>query len=444
MSGLMGQIKKLSARSWLLVAFMCTYLLWGLLAKVCILSTEFIVLPWAIALVASECLRGKVRKSLYNALLFIMAAAYLFASVRNGLGQEYARYALIVPCVAMLAAGIVPMDADSPSLRRETVAMAVPLLALMLVLALLGVISVFSGRPIRFLWKDEPVGIQEVNHFKDRIRLLVHPNTSSTLCLSSLLMAVYCLICRPRRWIRVLLWFAIAVFVVALTHCQSRSGNIALALVAGAFAFRAVWLRGIGGRWRVLVGLAVWALVFFAVLYLLNALYVTDIRLARLINARKPKPVVSRTVRAGTFEVFSNGRDGVWKNGIRYLLSHPADMLLGMGSGDIMSRIREAVPAMLKTAGHLHNAFLETLARGGVLMLGSAVGMLALLVKPCLIYLTAPETEETRGRHVFVIFIGAVLSLSLVEVGLFCYPHLCNILFFYAAGRVMHDYAAGR
>ena len=444
MSGLLSEIKKLSARSWLLVVFVCTYLLWSLLAKVSVLAAEFIVLPCSVALVAWECAHGKIRRNLYNALLFAMAAVYTLASVRNGLGTEAARYALIVPCAAMLVAGVVPADADGPSLRREAIAMSVPLLALMLPLALLGVISVFAGRPMHFLWKADAIGIPSVNHFKDRIRLLAHPNTSGTLCLSGILMAAYWLCNRPRRWLRVLLGFSIVVFAFAITHCQSRSGNIALALVAGAFVFRAICIRGVGGRWRFLVGLAAWALVFGATLWLINGLYVTDIRLARLINAKKARPVVSRTVRAGTFEVFSNGRDGVWKNGIRYLLTHPADMLLGMGSGDIMVRIRAAVPDMLKTAGHLHNAFLETLARGGVLMLASAVGMLALLVKPCVVCLTAPETEENRGRHVFAIIIGAMLSLSLVEVGLFCYPHLCNILFFYAAGRVTHDCAPAR
>ena len=30
------------------------------------------------------------------------------------------------------------------------------------------------------------------------------------------------------------------------------------------------------------------------------------------------------------------------------------------------------------------------------------------------------------------------VMLSVVEVGLFCNAHLCNIIFFYAAGRVMY------
>ena len=74
-------------------------------------------------------------------------------------------------------------------------------------------------------------------------------------------------------------------------------------------------------------------------------------------------------------------------------------------------------------------------------MLLSALAMLVMLVKPCLALLVAEETEETRGLHVFVVMIGMLLLVSIIEVGLFSYASPRNPLFFFIAGRVMHAWA---
>ena len=423
--------------SWFVALLVGTNMLYWILPLISRYSMSFAVLPFALILLAVQLARHEYRWNAYAVSLFLMAAFYILAWARN-LDLSYrATYPLILSCASMTIVGIVPKNYSARTLKSETLTLAALVLVVMVPLAVVGMTSVFVGRKLPFLWKEACVGIEKNGAPKSRLYLLMHPNAASTLCSLSVMFIVYWLSNRPARWLKVVLGCAIVPLTLAVIHCQSRGNNTAFAMGIGALVFRALYLRGFRGKKRIWVALAAWCVVFFVLLWLFNSVFTVDVRIARaLLKKKKAGSAVSRTVKEGTFSIFSNGRDILWRNAIRYLLKHPSKLLLGMGSGDYMDYIRAEMPDTLAVT-HVHNAFLDTLVRGGIPMFLSAMAMLVMLVKPCLTLLVAEETEESRGMHALVIMIGMLVMISVVEVGLFSYANVRNILFFYASGRVM-------
>ena len=445
MKALVNRLPKLPARTWLMLAMLFDLLLSNVMTRFAALAMLCVITPCAVALVIVEIVHRRIRWTAYECILAAISAFYTLAAIRNRAVSVSALCTLTFCLAAMMAIGIVPKDMSAADAKRETKALSLLLLAYIVPLATLAMISVFTGRPIPVPGESEFIGIQALGRFGGRIRIFAHPNTTGSICLAAFVLAVFCLCDRPKRWVRALLWFSVAVLTLAIAHCQSRACNIAYGAAVGALAFRFVYLRGFGGKWRALLGLAVWAAALLAVLAAINGLFTLDVGIAKLLdsNARSGH-AVSRALEQGAFDVFSNGRDEIWGNGIRYLTAHPADMLLGMGPGDIMERIRPTSTEFMMKVMHLHNSFLETLARGGVPMLLGVLAMLVMLVRPCVTLLTAPAERENPGRHIYVVLIGVLLLLSMVEPYLFSRAREVNLIFFFAAGHVMSATAAGR
>ena len=411
-------------------------------------------LPWGTRRVASRGARSA------------NSAALLLRSQKRTLkGLTVLTYA----CGAMLVAGIVPEDADAAHLRREGMLLCLAVAVPGLVYLAPALATVFTGRPIRAEWLPSVVGIQAEGLVSDRIWALMHPNKAAMLAVAGIFCALYVLRGTRRRWARALLAAMMVVDAMALAHCQSRTGDIALGVGLGALAFRGVWLRLAGKRGRAVAGLAAWALALALTVLLVNGLYTADVLAATRLGAsaennfaerlreeaeRKRAElemdtsasdnpvevadgvVVSRTLAAGFLDVFSNGRDEIWRAGADYLAHNPMDLLLGMGSGDIMERVNDYDPGH-NNANHLHNSFLETLARGGAFMLIALIWALCLLARPAARMLTDAGGADP-GAPVFPVLIGVLLAISLVEALLFTDAAVYNLLFFYAAGRVMN------
>lgn len=371
-------------------------------------------------------------------------------------------------CGTMLVAGIIPEGTDEAHLRREGRMLCLLAAGLWLTYLVPAVATVFTGRPIEADWLPSKLGIQMPGLVGDRIWALMHPNSTGRCAVIGMLCAIYCLYAPWRRWQKALLWLIVVADLMALAHSQSRTAQIALGLGLGAMAFRAVWLKRADRPRRALMGAAAWGLTLVLTVLLVSGVFTVDVFAASRMgaaaepnllesmkqNAEEKKYVdriedvvvdeatkiadgvmVPRTMSAGLFDVFSNGRGTIWSNGVDYLIHHPADMLLGMGSDDIIERMKaynpERYPAL-----HLHSGYLEVLARGGVFMLLCLLGTLGLLIKPTTRALVAPAGADAGG-YMFAVLVGTLLLLPLVETLLFTDASVYNLLFFYAAGRVM-------
>lgn len=376
---------------------------------------------------------------------------------------------------SMLVAGIIPREMDDEHLRRESRIIALFVVFSALAFTLPAVISVFIARPVvlPFL-PNETIGIREPGFIRDRIRSLQHPNKVAQLAIMGIFYAIYCLMNGAGRGLRGALIASIVVFAMALAHTQSRGGNIALGLGVGALAFRWAWQRFEGRRWRVPVGLVSGGLALILTILLINGLFTADLLIVSQYNTiahaeggnlldslrqnaaekateekgeaiaqgledlavqREDGVVVSRAMASGATEVFSSGRGRIWREGLDYLVHHPVELLLGMGSGDVTDRMKAYNPDRFY-AYHLHNGFLEALARGGVFMLVGILWLLCLLVRPAVRMLVEKDPVDP-GSCIFPILIGVLLATAMVEALLFTDATAYDFIFFLAAARVM-------
>ena len=346
--------KDMKARSWLIVLLIGTNLPYWLLPKVCRLSMLFVVFPFALILLTVQLVRREIRWNAYSINLFAMAAFYILAWVRNLNFAQLTLYHLIVSCVSMTIAGIVPRDYPERTLKAETLAFATVFLVLMTLLSVVGMASVYTGKQLPFLWK-EAIGIQVEGKPASRLFLLMHPNSVSTMCAMTIMFIIYWLYNRPPRWLKVVFACALVPLTLTIIHCQSRSNNIALAAGVAALIFRALYLRGFRGKKRIWVVLAAGCIAFFCVLGLMNVVFKIDMNIASVfLKKEEVSNAVPRTITEGTFDTFSTGRDVIWRTGMRYLLKHPSKLLLGMGAGKTAPAIRAEFPEMLRVS-HLHN-----------------------------------------------------------------------------------------
>ena len=381
----------------------------------------------------------------------------------------------------LLVGGIAPASADDAALMREARLLCRFVVLVALVFLTPAVASVFLHRPIVLPWfPTQKIGIQDAGLIGDRIRALQHPNKVAQLAVLGLFAALY-LILNGRGRRRGLLIPCIVVFVMALAHAQSRGSNIALGLGIGALAFRAAWLRLPKRGWRVPGSLAAGALALALSILLVGGVFTADVFIATRLNAgaaaEEAAPpanlldslrenaaskkadeignaneytdsavevadgvVVSRAMSSGVMEVFSTGRGMIWREALDYLAHHPVELLLGMGSGDVIDRMKAYNPDRFYSY-HLHNSFLEVLARGGVFMLGCLLWALCLLVKPAARALVADDGVDP-GLCVLPALLGMLLATGMVEAMLFTDASAYNMLFFCAAARLMRPHAA--
>ena len=299
----------------------------------------------------------------------------------------------------------------------------------------------FLGRPIPFLHESRPIGISADGGFSERIRVLIHPNGTARAAVVAALMAIYLIMVARRRWTKALCGVCIAILTLAIVHAQSRTSNIAYGAALGALAFRGVWLRMEGRKGRAVVGIAVWAAVAVAVVVVLGRIFTLDVWIAQSLAGQQEAAAVSRAVTGGAVDVFSNGRDEIWREALRYMRAHPVTFLLGLGSGEIQSVVMDSA-SWTSTVYTLHNSFVDCLVRGGIPFLLCMLGYLCMLVRPALRALTGAEDAQHRGEAVPAILVGALLLVSLTEVTIFLSASFVNCVFFLAAGHLLEMDAA--
>ena len=401
-----------------------------------------------------------------------MQALLAFSYTRNWVLSDLSVVSFV--CSAMLVAGIAPKCADALFIRRESRLVCGLIVLLSGLLLFPAVYSVFTGYPVVVAGLPEALGIRRVGGFSDRLRALQHPNSTSHYALLGLFSALYCMHGHRKWWLKALLAVTSLGFLLALTHCQSRTSNITLGIGLGALAFHWIYVRIKSKPIGILVGLLTAGLIIPLTVVSINALYDFDTRLTLRMNAAivapeapaeaqteavssDPQPTVaptpepgkivvteeasrrmmmSHTDSQGAVDLFSNGRDIIWRQSMDYLIHHPKEMVLGMGAGRIVDRMKVFNRNRLK-AFHLHNGFLETLARGGVFMLLCLIAALMLLVVPTAKLLTGRDPDDPGG-YLFAILIGMPLAITMTEALLFTDVSLFNLIFFYAASRAIH------
>ena len=160
--------------------------------------------------------------------------------------------------------------------------------------------------------------------------------------------------------------------------------------------------------------------------------------IAQSLAGQQEAAAVSRAVTDGAVDVFSNGRDEIWREALRYMRAHPVTFLLGLGSGEIQSVVMDSA-SWTSTVYTLHNSFVDCLVRGGIPFLLCMLGYLCMLVRPALRALTG---AQHRGEAVPAILVGAMLLVSLTEVTIFLSASFVNCVFFLAAGYLLEMDAA--
>ena len=419
-------------------------------------------LPWSVEQAAQAPRRGGANARAQRAM-------QAFAYSRDWLLSDLS--ILIFVCFALLVAGIRPKDISGEYTRRESLAVCGLIAALCLMLMTPAVYSVFIGKPVVISCLGKSFGVTSPGFLNDRIRAAdLHPNLTSQYALVGLLSTLYCLLRARRWWTKAVLAVVSPVFLIAIVHTQSRTTNIALGVGVAAIVFRLLYLRLQARRWRVPISLLAGALTVILTVLSINALFSVDMYISLQRNATiQPNStpaadtaptdssdaenttppddklvlsesaskwvMTSRASSEGSLNVTGNGRGLVWKEGVDYLLHNPLDLLFGMGAGDIVERMRAYNPDRFD-AYHLHNGFLETLARGGAFMLLCLIAALLLLVRPTARLLTQRDASDP-GSFMFALFIGVPLTISLSEALLFIDVSLFNLMFFYAASRAM-------
>lgn len=438
MNRLVGRLSGLTERCWFLLALFASVLLGFFFTRGQFALLVYFVVPWAISLfylqLRRRALRGDAPMLLLAAASVLMVCSALWNRSRElmeVLGMSVAgAYALVVSAP--------PKDMDPLGQRRELSVVAALLVACITPMMLLGVSTVFTGTPVHFFREHIPVGIRDRGNIEYRIWVLSHPNITARGALIAILFAIYGICVVRSKWLKALLGVCIAVLTLAVVHTQSRTCFIAYGVAMGALVFRALWLRLPDRKWKIPAALAAWAAVALAVLAGLNLIYTLDIRIASaLLPPMETAPNgVTRAAKEGAFDVFSNGRDLIWKYCWRYLRSHPIYFLTGMGPGDVMAQIATQIPEAANYA-HLHNSLIDCLARGGVPFLLCILGYLVLMVRPSLAVLTARESAEEKGLFIMPVMLGMLLVMSLTEAMLFVNVSLSNGVFFLACGHVL-------
>lgn len=428
----------ISERTWFLLALIFSALIGNFFERGQVAMLLYLLVPWGAGQFYVRLKSGTFRRGAANAFLFVgMAWMALVCLLHQCLDLNRWLPLALVSLYALTASQ--PQPGQSAGARRsELRAAAALIVACVTPMMLLAVVSVFLGRPIPFLHESQPIGIYADGAISTRIRVLIHPNGTARAAVVAALMAIYLILVSRRRWVKALCGVCIAILTLAIVHAQSRTSNIAYGAALGALAFRGVWLRMEGRRGRAVAGIAAWAAVAVAVVVVLGKIFTLDVWIAQSLTGQQGAAAVSRAVADGAMDVFSNGRDEIWREALRYMREHPLTFLLGMGSGEIQSVVMDSSSWTSKVFT-LHSSFVDCLVRGGVPFLLCMVGYLCMLVRPALRALTGAEHP---GEAMPAILVGTLLLVSLTEVTVFLSASFTNCVFFMAAGHLLEMDAA--
>lgn len=387
---------------------------------------------------AAEVHAHGIRRSRYNVLLAAAAALYAAVTVVR---RDFSAYAWcnLGLCTAAFLIGIVPARFDRGQIRREMYLFGLVTVLAYLPFVILALASVFTARPVYLINAEQAIGIQKLGRPAGRIYVGVHPNYTAQICIHCILFAVYAIRNTSARWPKPLLALAIAAFLLGLSHAQSRSATILLGVAAGALLFRWSWNRFGDRRRGALVGAALVVLSVLAALFLTNAIYSLDVRLARRLNPwihSNSSGATSRVVTDGALNLTENGRGRIWAAVLRYLRARPRTLLVGRGAGPVFKYI---MPYIVngRNYGYLHNNWLEVVMRGGLPMLLLVCALLVALVRPCARQLLRDPDPGERASCIRPVVILVLVLVMISESMLFAYASFPNVIFFTMCSQVM-------
>ena len=397
------------------------------------------LLPWATGMIYFSLRKHTIRK---NAAL-IWSCLSIVAFVISGIMTKeicaewgygvwllvFCSFFLLSPCRNM----------TTHEQHNELLSVAALMITAFMPFAFLCMISVFLARPFNVPFLDYPLGVMGTGDAGSRILIFSHPNITSRFAVVNILLGLYAFCRVQRKSARLYFGLNILLNTMVLSHTQSRTCFIALAAGIAALLFRHIFLRSSKKSWRFLIASVAAIVPFALILVFLNGLYKADVTLAQTVQLADVsiQPIVTRAASQGQFDVFSNGRDTIWLTGFQYLLDNPRYLLFGMGSKNIMERITSSYPIMASFA-HLHNSFLECLARYGILYLLSILGLLCAMLVPAIKVLLMPVRYENRGIAFSAVIVGVLLIMSIPEKMLFTNADWSNLLFYFLCGHVLH------
>lgn len=471
MRKLANRLARIDARNWTMLAIALMNLCWLYNRSFEGLWKVLFVVP-AFGALARGFARREFELDRFTLLLAASCGFLFLSAFINRKLSVNALIKLICYITFMLYPAVTPRDAKPGAMRREVASLSALIAAALLPLMALGVASMLLNRSIQLPGMQNAIGVQYAWDVSPRLLVLDHTNVTGKFAALAIPLCLYLLHQRLPGAARALICAAIAVFALALAHTQSRTAICALCVGMGAVAFHFFCLRFRDKRWRAPAGLFVWLAAAALTLALLLGALQLDARVTRYLSdgpaqasaeeaeqapaeplpaeanpeAEAPVPQepsealpladVSRVFNENELAFSSNSRLTIWKATFSYLADHPLQLLFGMGPADIMHPIAEACGVEFDSYSHLHNAFLELLARGGIFCLLSMLAALALLVRPAARMLLAPEVEGDRGAYLLPVFLGMCLIVAMAELPVFAVASYENLLFFLFAGHI--------
>lgn len=405
----------------------------------CISFFYALLLPWGIGMLYYSLRKHEIAKT--APLIWSCAGIGVYIAtglLRRDLHIDWTQgICILVFCAFFLLS--IPRRMTVGRQHSELFSVGAMFVTLFLPFALLGVLSIFTGRHFDLPGLEKPLGVWTEGVPGSRLIVFAHPNTTARFAAFNILFCIYA-ICRLRGK-PASLYFALNILLnaVILAHTQSRTCYIAFAAGLAAIAFRSFFLMKRMGFWRFPAAVAAAAAAFGLTLAALNGLYILTTTLAQSMPIAKASvsDVQTRAATEGQFDVFSNGRDDIWVSTIRYLLDNPKYLVTGMGFGDLVDRIGECYPAILPHL-NLHNTYLDCLARYGAGYLLCALGFLCSMLAPVVKVLLTPAEKKNRGMFMFAVMIGVILIMSIPEEMLFTGIRWPNLLFYFLCGHVLH------
>ena len=408
---------------------------------------SYILFPWAAALAFPVLtLRDTPRRRGYGFLIALFAW-YLVCCLYNRQYSFYINeafwYQLLFACFIFY-----PQGERGWTLRR----MQVVLYPFMAGFFLLGAVGLWLAAHGIWIPGDngQSIGLEVWSGY--RLDLLCQTNVMGALAALSGMFSAFTLD-RVFGWGRMLNAVNIAMTVLLLAMSQSRTTAIAwsccMALLAGRGTYYALRDRRPGGHAAVRFGCAALAgvLALGAGLYGLRALCSGTLSLMQRPNvalaetvepeeAPEEAPAADDGLESRAYDSMDNleNRKKLWLGTLRMFADRPDTLLFGVTRKGLWENVGAYEPLMY-THTHLHNAYLQTAAAGGLpsLLLLLAFGaVVAVRAWPLLF-----GRGGMRGGHVLSLTVVLVLICCLMESYVGFTEDLINVLFFYACGCVM-------
>ena len=408
---------------------------------------SYILFPWAAALAFPVLtLRDTPRRRGYGFLIALFVW-YLVCCLYNRQYSFYINeafwYQLLFACFIFY-----PQGERDWTLRRMQVVLY-PFMAGFFLLGAVGLWLAAHG-----IWipgeNGQSIGLEVWSGY--RLDLLCQTNVMGALAAMSGMFSAFFFL-HSGRVGRMLNALNIAMTVLLLAMSQSRTTAIAwsccMALLAGRGAYYALRDRRPGGHAAVRFGCAALAgaLALGAGLYGLRALCSgalslmerPNVALAETVEpeeAQEAADVADDGLESRAYDSMDNleNREKLWLGTLRMFADRPDTLLFGVTRKGLWENVGAYEPLMY-THTHLHNAYLQTAAAGGLpsLLLLLAFGaVVAVRAWPLLF-----GRGGMRGGFVLSLTIVLVLICCLMESYVGFTEDLINVLFFYACGCVM-------